>query len=94
MDKKYSYLNAICIDDYSKLQIRSNWYNEVYECPYFMISECKNTTNKLCKSKEEIQEFVRETEFQMSTLHTEFDENMYEEELHQDFLIGNNHGPD
>ena len=38
---EYSYVtNAVCIDDYSQLKLKSNFYENEYNVPFFLISEC------------------------------------------------------
>ena len=36
--------NFLCLDNPGNLKIKSSWFEVDYENPYFMVSECLNTT--------------------------------------------------
>ena len=82
-DHSEEYKNNICIGDYSNLKIQSDWNleEEKFITPYIMVIECQNATenNNWCKSPEEIQEFMRNTMFNVQTVETTFFDNIYKD---------------
>ena len=47
-------INSMCLDNPDDLKIKGNWDRPEYKVPYFMIVECRNTTEKVCASPSEI----------------------------------------
>ena len=49
----------MCFENSGDLKIEGNWDRPEYKVPYFMIVECKPSTEKVCAPPLEIQEFIR-----------------------------------
>ena len=73
-------VNSMCIDDPTQLRMEANWDLKQYKVPYFMIVECKNTTEKVCATPMEIQDFLRSSTIKASMLKTISVESLYEGE--------------
>jgi hypothetical protein len=71
--ESYNLKSAICIDSEEPLELYSN-YNEFRENYIkFTLSYCKNTTEIVCKSKDEIEKRLENLNFYMYVYHDYFD---------------------
>ena len=48
--------NLLCLDDPGNLKIKANWHEPEFES---LVVECMNSTTRLCKSPEDIEDFIR-----------------------------------